>query len=212
MVLYIMHGNLAQHRKQAQQGFAYLVVLFIAVALGLASTVTYENYSTLAKREREAQWLFVGQQYQQAISSYYHQSPNGLKSLPTNLDDLVKDSRFVSIKRHLRQLYMDPITQDAWQVILNDNQQIVGVVSASQEPILQHAKIMQILPNAENIATYTELKFVFEPKANAAKQNEETPNSEAENLPQTESNDLGLLDEGQQTEESVIDSSESTEF
>ena len=209
-----MHGSFtqlakyAQKSKQAQQGLAYLVVLFIAVALGLASTITYENYSTLAKREREAQWLFVGQQYQQAIASYYHQSPNGLKSLPTKLDDLVKDSRFVSVKRHLRQLYIDPITQASWQLLLNDNQQIIGVVSASKEPILQSAKIAQMLPNAENVATYAELKFVFEPKANPAEQTEETPNSDPESLPQMETNDVGLLDESQQGGEAMNDSSE----
>ena len=205
-----MHGNLAQPTlqaqldKQPQQGFAYLVVLFIAVALGLASTITYENYSTLAKREREAQWLFAGQQYQQALASYYHQSPNGLKSLPTKLDDLIKDSRFVSVKRHLRQLYIDPMTQDTWQLLLNDNQQIIGVVSASAEPILQSAKIAQLLPSAENIATYADLKFMFEAKANPAAPTEDVPseNAPSENLSQQESNDESLINEADQSDDS----------
>lgn len=208
MALYIMHGSFAQHAKQAQQGLAYLVVLFIAVALGLASTIAYENYSTIAKREREAQWLFAGKQYQQAISSYYHQSPNGFKSLPTKLDDLIKDSRFVSVKRHLRQLYVDPITQEAWQLVLNENQQIIGVVSASQEPILQAAKIAQMLPNAEGTTNYAEFKFIFEPKASATKQSDEVQNADLENFPQMESSDLGLSEDSQQSDDAVNNSSE----
>ena len=44
-----------------------------------------------ARRDREAQLLWVGNQYRQAIASYYLKGPAGLLQFPPSLDDLLED-------------------------------------------------------------------------------------------------------------------------
>ncbi len=153
----ITHGS--------QHGFSYLVVLLIAVVLGITSMATFEHFDTLAKREREQQWLFAGQQYQHAINSYYQQSPDGIKQLPAALSDLLKDPRFASTKRHLRKIYPDPITGQPWRLILNEDNRIMGVVSSSDATVLQRAKIEAQIANLtqnEADATYADFQFVLD--------------------------------------------------
>jgi hypothetical protein len=146
-----------------QRGFSYLVVLMVAIALGIASMATYEQLDTVAKREREAEWWFVGQQYQQAIASYYRHSHAGQKTFPEDIESLLKDKRFVSVVRHLRKPYLDPINGQPWQLVLNDEQKIVGVVSSSAEPILQLAKLADFDKNADKIQFYSDIQFVASP-------------------------------------------------
>ena len=151
--------------KARQSGFGYLVVLFIAVMLGIASMVTYEQMDTLTKREKEQQWLFAGMQYRQAIASYYRQSPEGMSQLPEKLDELLKDPRFVSTRRHLRKLYPDPLTGQPWQTVLDETGRIVGVVSSSDMPVLQLANVEAQVARPEQDkagTTYADFRFALD--------------------------------------------------
>jgi type II secretory pathway pseudopilin PulG len=114
-----------------QGGYAYALVLaFVAVTgLGLASLA--QTWSTAAQREREAELLFVGQQFRAAIASYYDQSP-GAKQFPRSLDELLQDQRFPTPKRHLRRLYRDPMTGTREWGLVRYEQWIVGVHSTSE--------------------------------------------------------------------------------
>lgn len=148
--------------RQQQRGFGYLAVLFIVMLLAMALGATYEQIDTLIKREKEQEWLFAGQQYKQAIASYYNKSPNGIKELPNSLDDLLLDKRFVSKTRHLRKRFLDPLTGNDWAVISNDNQQILGVYSTSYASVLQTAKLsLNNTSNVEQALIYSDVKFEF---------------------------------------------------
>lgn len=146
--------------RQQQRGFGYLAVLLIVLMLAVALGTTYERMDTVMKREKEQEWLFAGQQYRQAIASYYQKSPNGLKELPTSLDDLLLDRRFITTTRHLRKRFADPITGGDWALIVDDNQKIKGVYSRSNAPVLQIAQLVNVdIDNLVQAATYTDIKF-----------------------------------------------------
>jgi hypothetical protein len=55
-----------------EKGTALLTVLFMVVLLGLAASLAGQSLGALLQREREAELLWRGQQYRQAIGSYYN--------------------------------------------------------------------------------------------------------------------------------------------
>lgn len=151
-------------QRQYQCGLAYLGVLFLIVAISISLAVVSQNVDLQLKREKEQDWLFVGQQYQRAIASYYAQSPNGLKELPRRLEDLLLDKRFIKPVRHLRKFYTDPVNFDqAWQTILNADGQITGVVSESQQEILLISAVAEhVEAGEEKLASYANVKFEYQ--------------------------------------------------
>src|SRR4030095_17123595 len=98
-----------------ETGFTYLGILIAMALFGVALAATGEVWRTAAQREREAELLFIGNQYRQAFMNYYAGTPAGKPRFPRTLEDLVEDSRFPAPRRHLRRVYADPLTgQPAW--------------------------------------------------------------------------------------------------
>lgn len=144
--------------ENACRGFALLALLFfISVSMfALSGVVTV--WTTAAHRDREAELLFVGKQYRQAIESYFRSSP-GVGQLPQKLEDLLADSRSGVLKRHLRKLYPDPMTGEAnWGLVMVGDR-IAGVYSVSAGAPFKLADLD--LPGIESAATYQDWKFVF---------------------------------------------------
>ena len=82
----------------------------LLVAMGIMAVVlstTMPVYSTMAKRERETELIFRGQQYARAVSLFQRKYGN---ALPPNLDVLLNE-------RFLRKQFKDPITNDDFQLI-----------------------------------------------------------------------------------------------
>src|SRR5512132_4179287 len=119
-------------KRRGQHGFTYLGVLFLLVLLGLGLAGTGEAWSVASRRLREKELLWVGNQYARAIRSYYLQSP-GARQFPSQLEDLVEDRRFPEPRRHLRQLYADPISRERFDIVLSEDGRIGGVRSHSDE-------------------------------------------------------------------------------
>ena len=114
---------------RAESGFTYIGLLIAVVIMGLLLTVVGRVWKTTEQRGREAQLLWVGQQYRLAIASYYASG----RGFPSALADLVQDGRFPVPKHHLRRLYPDPMTGKAdWTPVLTpDGQAIMGIASSS---------------------------------------------------------------------------------
>ena len=125
-------------RVAGERGFSYLVLLF-AVAIAAAGMAgTGIVWHTALQREKEADLLFIGNQFREAITSYFLRSP--ARQFPASLEDLLKDPRFPDTVRHLRKLYRDPITNSTdWGLIAAPGGGIMGVYSKSELAPLKRA-------------------------------------------------------------------------
>jgi type II secretory pathway pseudopilin PulG len=111
-----------RHLVAAHQGYAMVALLVAIAIMAVALSVALPTWSTLAKREREAELIFRGEQYARAIALYQRQFAN---AFPPSLDILVQ-------QKFLRKRYRDPMSEDGeFQVILV-GQPIPGQATAPQ--------------------------------------------------------------------------------
>jgi type II secretory pathway pseudopilin PulG len=127
------HSPLDHCSGHHEAGFTYLGLIILVAILALATSATLTLGSIVQRREAEQRLLEAGAAYRQAIASYVlNSSPAGPRRYPGSLADLLKDPRFPSIRRHLRQLYPDPITGKAeWGLVPAPGGGIMGVRSLS---------------------------------------------------------------------------------
>jgi type II secretory pathway pseudopilin PulG len=155
---------------KAQRGFTYLTALFILAILLGGLALLGEVWETSAKREREAELLFVGHQYRRAIGLYYENTKGNPKRFPRTLEDLLKDSRDASTHRYLRKLFPDPVTGKAeWGLIKAADGGIGGVHSLSEEVPLKVSGFRVRDADLEGKGKYNEWRFIYKPAEPAAK-------------------------------------------
>lgn len=121
------------------RGYAFLFTLLLVALLGVGLVVTSEIDTTLSRREREQALLQIGHEFRAALARYQAARPGGvIGRYPLELRELVEDPRFPRATRHLRRVYVDPMTHKAeWGVVRQDGR-IVGVYSLStDEPLRQ---------------------------------------------------------------------------
>jgi type II secretory pathway pseudopilin PulG len=154
-------GN-ARRRLARERGSLYLAVLFGIALTGIGLAVVGQVWQTAREREREAELLFVGNQYRQAIGAYFRQVPPG--RYPPRLEDLLKDPRTPHIARYLRQLYADPITGKAeWGFVRGSDGGIAGVYSLSEKEPLKSANFRLRDAAFEGRKKYSEWQFSYAP-------------------------------------------------
>ena len=111
---------------QRQSGYAYLMALFLVIALIISSQAAMQSVLTTGRREREAELIWRGQQYVRAIRLYYRKTGH----YPSTLDDLKKGMPELHFLRYAA--YKDPMKPDeegAWRFIyVNAAGQIIGSV------------------------------------------------------------------------------------
>ena len=148
-----------------QAGFTYLALLFAVAVASVALAATGAIWSIEAQREREVELLFVGNQFRQAVRSYYEQSPGMLKLYPMSLDELVKDNRYLGVKRHVRRIYTDPITgQSKWGLLMAPEGGIMGVHSLSDRTPIKRSRFLLRDAAFEGKEMYSEWHFAYRPK------------------------------------------------
>ncbi|MGV8918052.1 MAG: type II secretion system protein [Pseudomonas sp.] len=147
---------------RAEGGFTYLGVLLMIVLMGMAMASAGELWSTVSRRDRERQLLWVGTQYAQALRSYYRSSP-GVAQYPKDLDDLLVDERFPSPKHHLRQLYVDPLGDGSeWGLLRGLDGRISGIYSKSQVLPLKQTDFPSQWSDFNGMSHYSDWQFVAE--------------------------------------------------
>lgn len=143
-----------------------LMGLVVMLALGGLATASFtESAVTARQRERETELLWVGQQYRQALESYYRSSPGPNKHMPVSLEELLRDSRFPQPVRHLRRLYPDPVQPDVPWGALRRGAQIIGVYSQSDGVPLRRTGFAPGLESFEGAGQYADWRFMFVPRA-----------------------------------------------
>lgn len=150
--------------RRAERGVVLMGLMVLLALGGLAAVSWGESTAVARQRERETQLLWIGQQYRQALESYYLASPGPVKHLPTQLNELVRDSRFPAPVRHLRKLYADPIQPDVpWGLVRRGNQ-IIGVYSqADGEPLRRH-QLGTGMEGMEGATQYAGWRFLYVPR------------------------------------------------
>lgn len=144
------------------RGLVLLGVLLLLALAALGALIGAEVWATAVKREREEQLLFVGDQYRQAIESYWRASPGPAKTFPRSLDDLLDDRRFPMPVRHLRRAYRDPNDEQAQWGLVRISNGITGVYSTSDAAPLKKGGFPTRYRGFERATAYREWRFVAE--------------------------------------------------
>lgn len=144
--------------RARQSGFTYIGLLFAIAMLGIALASVGVVWSTQIRRDKEAELLWIGNQYRAAIGQYY--ATGG--QFPLTLADLLEDKRFPQVRRYLRRLFPDPMTgQMDWQLIAAPGAGIMGIASGSQGKPIKVAGFATRDASFQDAKCYCDWKFVY---------------------------------------------------
>jgi type II secretory pathway pseudopilin PulG len=147
-----------------ERGFTYVGLLLAVALAGVALAAAGTLWSTAAQRDREVELLFVGDQFRRAIGSYYEGTP-GAKRYPLKLEDLLEDKRLATTRRHLRQVYADPMTGSPdWELVRLPDGAIVGVHSRAEGKPMKVANFAPRDESFADAASYRDWVFAYAPQ------------------------------------------------
>lgn len=130
--------------RRTSAGFTFIWVLVSIALVGLGLTVGATVAKTTSQRDKERELLAIGRQFRDAIRAYYETRIEGRgREYPASLDDLVLDRRFPGTKRHLRKVFVDPMTGRAEWGYIRVAGRIAGVHSLSEAVPLKQAGFSQ---------------------------------------------------------------------
>jgi len=155
-------GEAVRRALGTQCGYTFIGLLVSVVILGLMLTVVSRVWMTTIQREREAQLLWVGHAYRDAIASYYVHGGQ----FPQSLQQLLQDDRSPVPLRHLRQLYPDPMTGAADWTLIPDpmSQHIMGVASSSKATPIKRQGFELVDAVFADTDCYCAWQFVYWPR------------------------------------------------
>lgn len=150
-----------------QSGFILMGLLVLMMVSGYALAQVGARWKDAVQREREQELLKVGETYRLAIGRYYNQTPGIVKEYPHTLDALLLDTRFPQPRKHIRKLYVDPITQhEGWGIVEAPSGGIMGIYSLSDKAPFKLKGFQPAYRHFEDGKYYGEWYFVYQP-ANA---------------------------------------------
>lgn len=150
-----------------QEGFAYLALLLMVAILGAGVAAVGPMWAAAQQRDRERDLLHVGEQFRRSITQYYESSP-GDKRYPPRLEDLLQDPRYPGLRRYLRRIHFDPLTNRAqWGLVMAPTGGIMGVYSLSPEQPIKRDNFSLRQKHFAGKSSYAEWTFVHEPHAQA---------------------------------------------
>ena len=147
-----------------EKGFTYVWMMFAVALAGIVLAGAGQLWRTEARREKEKELMFVGEQFRRAIGSYYENSPGMPKRYPDSLEKLLADKRFPVVTRHLRKIFFDPMTgKDEWGLVRKPGIGIVGVHSLSVQVPLKRANFIERYAEFSDAKNYRDWKFIYLP-------------------------------------------------
>jgi type II secretory pathway pseudopilin PulG len=146
------------------EGFTYFALLFIVAVMGTLLALTGQLWQKTMQEEKEYQLLFIGNQFRRAISLYYERTPGLAKQYPKKLTDLVKDDRYPSVQRYLREIYKDPLTDNnEWGLVRMPDGGIMGVYSLANGVPQKTGNFSAQYAEFVNSQSYSDWKFIYRP-------------------------------------------------
>jgi len=154
-------GERARRGPRAPRGFTYLGLLVLVALIGLALASAGEVAATAARREREAQLVWVGHQYRAAIGRYWLQR----RTFPLALQDLLGSAPGDPVQaRFLRRLYPDPMTRAVdWVLIPAPSGGIMGIASSSKRAPLKTGHFDEADQGFAEARSYGDWQFTIHP-------------------------------------------------
>jgi type II secretory pathway pseudopilin PulG len=135
--------------------------LALIVLIGLMLAMAGEVASTQAQREREAELLFIGHQYRNAIERFFrvnHRFPQTTTELAQSTDSAAATRYF------LRRPYRDPMTGAGdWSLIPAANGGFMGVASTSARAPLKRAGFDWSDTDFDKAEKYSDWAFIYDP-------------------------------------------------
>lgn len=158
------------------RGSTYIaVLLLLAITTALLAT-TANVWSREQARTREAELIWIGMEFREAIGRYYENSPGSVKIYPPSLEALIEDRRYLSLRRYLRKIYADPMTHEArWGVVRGPDGGIMGVHSLAEKRPIKRAGFPIVLRLFENAQSYRDWVFAYVPPSPGAPINAGAP-------------------------------------
>lgn len=150
--------------RRLTAGFAYLWVLLTVALMGLALTMAVEVDLTTTRRDREKELLAIGRQFRAAIGSYYERTVSAnQREYPARLEDLLQDERDGVMRRHLRKIFVDPMTGKAEWEVIRVGGRIVGIHSTARTKPIKQAGFEAEDVSFGNKNSYSEWIFTYPP-------------------------------------------------
>lgn len=150
-------------RRGASPGFTYLGLIILLAILGMVGAAGLKMGTLLQRAAAEEELLEIGAQFSEALRSYAAATPQGKPPQPNSLQDLLKDPRFPNPRRHLRKIFVDPVTGKAeWGIVwLGEKEKVgvIGVYSLSDAKPLKIANFDIRFQNMENKEKISDWKF-----------------------------------------------------
>lgn len=114
-------------------GFTYLSLIILLAIIGLVTASALKLGSVVQRSRAEMELLDIGAAFSDALKSYADATPAGQPPQPPSLKELLKDPRFPGTRRHLRRIFVDPMTGKAeWGIqYLGDKIGVLAVYSLS---------------------------------------------------------------------------------
>ena len=144
-----------------EAGFTYVGLIVLVAIIGLVGAATLKVDALLRRAAAEEELLEIGAAFSAALTSYAEATPRGQPTYPPSLQDLLKDPRFPAIRRHLRKIFVDPITGKAeWGIVhAGSDTGVLAVYSLSRAPPLKVANFDARFANLENREHISDWKF-----------------------------------------------------
>ncbi len=145
-----------------QAGFTYLGLIIFVFIIGMVGAATLKIGSLLQRAHAEQELLEIGAQFSAALDSYAKATPRGQPPQPLSLQELLRDTRFPSPRRHLRRIFVDPVSGKAeWGLVrAGEGGRILGVHSLSQAAPLKLANFDKRFSGFENRERISDWKFM----------------------------------------------------
>eukprot|EP01036_Dinobryon_divergens_P011314 gene11314-15222_t len=150
-------------RRQAGKGFTYVGLMILVAMIGLVAAATLKAGSLFQRAAKEKELLEIGAQFSEALRSYAKATPAGSPPQPPSLKELLRDPRFPNPRRHLRKIFVDPITGKAeWGVVyLRDKAGVLAVYSLSDSAPLKIANFDLRFQNMDGKKRISDWKFAM---------------------------------------------------
>jgi type II secretory pathway pseudopilin PulG len=161
---------MARCARRGQAGFTYLGLIIFVTVIGMVGAATLKVGALLQRAEAEYELLELGAEFSAALQRYAAATPKGQPAQPTALQDLLRDPRFPSPRRHLRRIFVDPITGKAeWGIVsAGEGSAILGVYSLSQAKPLKIARFDARFVNFDNKEHLSDWKFTAHGQGSSA--------------------------------------------